>query len=287
MTEWEWIELLRARAGRANDGTGIGDDAALLPGNLVVSADAFIEGVHFRFDWADARTIGAKMAQAALSDIAAMGGEARCMLATLSACDSSCAPELLEGLLLSGVPLVGGDTTSAPPGAMTVALTVIGHANRPVLRSGAAQGDGVYVSGPLGGARAGLAALERNIALPELIDRFLRPRARLDIAPAWGKVAHAMIDISDGLSSELHHIARASGVRIEIETRAIPLFPGIEKSGLDPVRTALGSGEEFELLATAPVVPPGGIRIGVVTAGEGVFADGAPLAATGFTHWRR
>ncbi|MEK8022296.1 MAG: thiamine-phosphate kinase [Candidatus Hydrogenedentota bacterium] len=285
MNEREWISHLRARAGMAAGGVEIGDDAAVLPGNLVVSTDAFVEEIHFRWIWASPRIVGAKMAQSALSDIAAMGGTPLWMLANFSSSDSSNAPELLEGLLTAGVPLIGGDTTAAPPGATTVSLTVIGRASRPVLRSGARPGDVVYVSGPLGGSRAGLTALEKKLTLPDLIARFLSPRARFDLSESWGAVARSMIDISDGLASELHHIARKSNVCIEIERSAIPIFPGIERAGLDPISTALESGEEFELLATSALPPPGGFPIGRVVAGSGVTIDGSPLPDSGFTHW--
>lgn len=285
MDEWELIARLRNRVQPVVGVRGIGDDAAVLPGNLLVTADAFVEGVHFRADWTGWKRIGRKMAIAAVSDVLAMGGEPLWMLATLSAADlGSSALELLDGLLGVGVPLVGGDTTSAPPGATSVALTVLGKAERPVLRSGARPGDRVYVSGPLGGAKGGLLSLLNGRGRASLEERFLAPPSRREISLLWRDQASSMIDISDGLSSELHHLARESHVRIDIETARIPLFPGLSALDDDPVALALSSGEEFELLATSAEPLPQGFLLGEVSAGEGVFADGRPLVATGYTH---
>ncbi len=287
MNERDWIESLKARVPPPAEGLGIGDDCAVLPGGLVVTADSFVEGIHFRTDWASWRAIGRKAAEAALSDVAAMGGEPLWMLASLStARGAECAPDLLEGILEPGVTLVGGDTTGAPEGATMIALTVLGRAPRPVLRSGARPGDRVYVSGPLGGARAGLRSLERGLGLSACEERFLAPRARRDLAASWGRLASAMIDISDGLSSELHHIADASDVRILLRPAAIPLFTGAIVPGEDPVTTALASGEEFELLATSPVPLPDGIEIGVVEEGRGVHDGKAEIPRGGYVHWR-
>lgn len=271
MNEWEWIDRIRARVGPV-----IGDDCAILDGGLLATADAFVEGVHFRREWASWNAIGQKMAEAAISDICAMGGAPDSILATLSTNDPSAAPELLDGILSSGVPLVGGDTTSGP--VTVVSLTVLGRAERPVRRSGARGGDGVYVSGALGGSLAGLRSLESGLGLLDPEHRFLHPRARRDLARAWGAKASAMIDISDGLSNELHHIAKMSNARIEIDSKSIPIFAGTD------VETALASGEEFELLATSPHEL--GIRIGTVRQGSGVYIDGRPLGATGYTHWK-
>jgi thiamine-monophosphate kinase len=208
------------------------------------------------------------------------------MLATLSSSrDDDRARGLLEGILAAGVTLVGGDTTGAKPGSTTLSLTVIGSCERSVLRSGAKIGDRVALSGSLGGALGGLRSLERGLGIAALEERFLHPRARRDLAESWGQIANAMIDISDGLSSELNHLARASKVRIEIDAARIPVFAGLAALDEDPLAIALASGDEFELLATSDAALPSGIEIGWVTKGDGVFIDGRPLPSTGWTHW--
>ncbi len=291
MNEWEWIELLRTRATAVPDGgIGIGDDAAVLAfagENLLVTTDTFVEEIHFSSRWSSWPRIGRKMAEAAISDVAAMGGIPLAMVAGFSAAAESAAaaPGILEGLLASGVPLIGGDTTGAAAGSMTMTITVLGRAARPVLRSGARPGDRLWLSGPLGGAAAGLLSLNRGLGLSTCEARFLDPRARGDISGAWGASATAMIDISDGFAAECHHLAESSGVRIVVDEAALPLFPGIEAAG-DPLAMALGSGEEFELLATAAQLLPGGICVGRVAEGDGVVReDGTVLARTGWTHW--
>lgn len=273
MNEWDWIDHLRRQPGVV----GVGDDAAVLDNGLLVTVDTFVEGIHFRREWASWQSIGRKMAESAISDIAAMGGTAHSMLASLSTAEPEIGKPLLEGILSAGVPLVGGDTTGG--NGTTVSLTVLGSALRPVLRSGAKEGDTLYVSGPLGGARAGLLSLEHHRDQRDCEAKFLAPRARTDLAAAWGRHASAMIDISDGLSSELHHLAKESNAMLEIDLASIPIFSGADRE------LALESGEEFELLAASPVALPHGIPIGVVKKGSGVYAGGRALPKTGYTHW--
>lgn len=292
MNEWEWIDLLRGRMTAAPaGGIGIGDDAAVIPlgGEMVlVTTDTFVEGIHFSPRWAAWPRIGRKMAEAAVSDIAAMGGEPIAMVAGLSASAeiaTTAAPGLLEGFLASGVPLVGGDTTGAVSGSLTVTITVIGRSARPVPRSGARPGDRLWISGAVGGSAAGLVSLERGLGLAACEARFLDPRSRCDLALSWGATASAMIDISDGFAAECHHLAEASGVRIVVDEGAPPIVPGLEKAG-DPLALALGSGDEFELLATSAQPLPGGICVGRIEAGAGVVReDGTPLPRAGWTHW--
>lgn len=296
MNEWDWIDLLARRvnplAGAASGvRTAIGDDAAVLEhgdGKLLVTTDAFVENVHFTPRWAAWPRIGRKMAEASVSDVCAMGGEAFAMVVALSAASAGAeeaARGLLEGFLASGIPLVGGDTTGAAPGSLTVTVTVLGRARRPVLRSGARPGERVWLSGPVGGALAGLRSLEQALDLASCEERFLDARARRDLAVAWGERAGAMIDVSDGLAAECHHLAASSGARIVLDASAIPIAPGIAAAG-DPLSLAMGSGEEFELLATSALDLPGGVVIGRVEEGTGVyFADGRAVERAGWTHW--
>lgn len=285
MNEHDWISLLRSRVGVTTGIVGVGDDAAVLPGGLLATTDTFVEGIHFRPEWAPWERIGRKMAEASISDIAAMGGTPLWMLANLSSsAGEEAARGLLEGILASGVPLVGGDTTSAPRGALTVSLTVLGRADRPVYRIGARPGDSLYISGPVGGAQGGLVSLEQKLGIASLENRFLDPRARVDLGKVWAKTATAMIDISDGLSSELHHLARESHMRLWINPSAIPLHPDLASVTDDPLGMALGSGDEYELLAASPSPLPQGILIGVVEEGEGVFARERELPLKGYSH---
>jgi thiamine-monophosphate kinase len=288
MNEWNWIERLKRVVPVPADGiVGIGDDAAILHDGLLVSTDAFVESIHFRVEWASWEEIGRKAAEATISDIAAMGGEPLALFAAYAAnAPGAAAERLLAGILEAGVPLLGGDSTGAPEDTVFLALTVLGRAERPVLRSGARPGDRVWISGPVGGSAAGLLSLELGLGLHECERRFLAPRARIKIGRDWAASATAMIDISDGLSSELHHLAHSSGVGIAIRGDAIPFFPGIEATGRDPLDLALGSGEEFELLATGPTSLPGGIEIGEIVETPGVTLDGKSLPASGYTHWR-
>ena len=285
MKESEWIRYLLDRVPQSQKFTGIGDDAAIIQNHHVVSTDTFVENIHFKQDWADWKQIGKKMAIGAQSDMFAMGALPLYMLANLSTSEGEAASKgILEGILSIGVPLVGGDTTSAASGSTTVSITVFGSAPCPLQRSGAQEGDFIYVSGSLGGSKAGLYSLQNNLGLTQLEDRFLSPPIRRDISQEWASKAHAMIDISDGLSNELYHLADASGVKCVIDTSAIPLFSGIEETDLNPLLTAFSSGDEFELLATSPVELPNGIRIGKVEKGAGVITEDGVLSVTGYDH---
>lgn len=286
MNELEWIEFLRSHVSKPEFGVGIGDDAAVLRDGTLVSIDTFVEGIHFRQDWASWPEIGRKIAVASISDIGAMGGRCTAMLATLSTCEGAkAATGILDGLLLPGIPLVGGDTTSAAKGSTTISLAVLGHACRTVLRSGALPGDRIYVSGELGGSRAGLISLQKGLTQRDLEKRFLNPPDRSAIAVEWGRQASAMIDISDGLVSELYHLSEASRVRIVLDVSAVPIFPGVERIGNDIRAIAMESGDEYELLASSPSPLPEGILIGSVVAGEGVTStEGRLIARSGYCH---
>jgi thiamine-monophosphate kinase len=325
--EFRLIDRIRGKAGALGAGeVGIGDDAAVvsLGTHALLTTDAFIEGVHFDFAIADPYQAGARMVTAAVSDVAAMGGTPRHVVMSL------CAPPALplivfdaltDGILAScssyGAALVGGDTVRTS-GPLVVSLAVTGlPAARPLLRSGAHPGDVLAVTGRLGGSSAGLEALRDPKLLadfPDLAARHLGPRARVhegELLASSGAVT-SMIDVSDGLSSEVHHLARASGVGIEVDTDRIPLFDRVgeiaARLGRDPVEMALSSGEEFELLFTLRVPDPEEIGrlfeyiraktgtevtgIGeALPAGRGVVrvdsrGGARPLEVRGFDHFR-
>lgn len=235
---------------------GIGDDAAVLDvptgERLVVSTDASVEMVHFRREWLSAEEIGARAAVAALSDLAAMAATPLGLLLAL-ALPESWDGEIAE--LARGVgdaaervrcPIVGGNVTRA--NELSLTITVLGSARAPLRRSGARPGAGVFVTGRLGGPGAALRALSSGrVADAHHMARFAAPRARI-AESRWLADAGATsaIDISDGLAVDAAHLARASGVTIELDAAMIPLVEGVSAGD------ALASGEEYELIITFP-----------------------------------
>lgn len=231
---------------------GVEHDAALLGTDLVVTQDALVEGVHFRFDWISWRELGFRAAAVNLSDLAASGATPEALLVTLAAPASTLTADVIalyEGIAETGVPVVGGDTTSAAE--VVISVTALGRSDRVPGRAGAQPGDLLVVTGPLGAAGAAFRA-----------ERYARPPLRLAEGRALAETAHALLDISDGLAVDAGHVAARSGVRCVIELGDVPLAPG---ATIDD----LGFGEDFELLAALP--DAGGYPvIGRVEAGEGV-----------------
>jgi thiamine-monophosphate kinase len=273
--ELELIRRIRGRIGGPGVGTvvGLGDDAAAFEppkGLELFTSDAFVEGVHFRRDFSSLREIGAKCMVANVSDVAAMGGfPTRATVALCVPADASNADidELYDGMIgiaeRYGFEIVGGDIVSSIEGlVVSVALLGAVEPDRIVTRSGAVVGDAVVVTGSLGGSEAGLLSLIEGLPGGGAVDaarrRHLAPAARLTEAQAIIDVAtpHAMIDVSDGLSSEVWHIAEESGVGVRLSGEAVPVDPAAievaREMGLDPLALALKSGEEFELLVTIP-----------------------------------
>jgi thiamine-monophosphate kinase len=252
--EFDLIRQLERRWGSA--ARGIGDDAATLDvplgEQLVVTTDTSVEDVHFRRRWLSSEEIGFRSAMAAISDVAAMGARPLGMTVALALPDAWI--QDLDGLA-DGIgaaarsrecPILGGDLSRAQ--ALHLTFTALGAAARPVRRSGARAGDGVYVTGALGGPRAALQALLANTAPQPLHrERFARPLARVHEGMWLGTHgATALIDISDGLVSDAEHLAVASGVDLTIDLDIVPLVAGCA------ARDAARSGEEYELLFTAP-----------------------------------
>lgn len=251
------FDLVRAMLGRWGElAHGIGDDAAIVDipvgERLVVSTDASVEGVHFRREWLTLREFGYRATAAALSDLAAMAAAPRGMVIALTIPEASVeeVEALSDGIgdaaRATGTPIVGGDITRGRQ--LTVTVTVLGSTANPARRDMVAPGDFIYVTGVLGGPAAALRALERGEELePLLRERFARPRPRLQEAQWLAQHGvRAMIDISDGLASELQHLAVASGVELRIDADRIPVMRGCTWPD------ATHGGEEYELVVASP-----------------------------------
>lgn len=246
--------------------TGIGDDAAVIAGAtpdgdwLLVTTDMLVETSHFRRDWAAPEQIGIKSVVCNVSDIAAMGGTPTFMFVSLALppdANVAWVESLYRGMADAcrryNVVLAGGDTTHGQ--AVTISITLLGRVSSANLRlrSHARPGDLLCVTGPLGGAAAGLAMLSAGIEPPPYLrDKHLAPDCRLDVSPTIAPLARAMIDISDGLAAEVNHICDQSGTGAEIDAGAVPLHASVHDAarltGNDALVFALSGGEDFELL---------------------------------------
>ena len=309
---------------------GIGDDAAVLqPGqeNLVVTTDMLVEGIHFDLTFCPLRHLGYKAVAVNVSDIAAMNAiptQITVSLAIGSRYTVEAIEELYAGIRMAcdnyKVDLVGGDTTSSNAG-LVICITAIGEVGKgqAVLRSTAQANDLICVTGDLGAAYLGLQVLEREKQVfldnPEmqpdlqrkeyLVQRQLKPEARMDVIyelKELGVKPTAMIDISDGLASELMHICSQSQVGAAIYQDKLPVDQQVldtaEEFRLDPVMCALNGGEDYELLFTVALSDFDKIRnhpditiIGKMTpAAEGVrlvtpSGNTVPVKAQGWTHF--
>ncbi|MDX6407321.1 MAG: thiamine-monophosphate kinase [Gaiellaceae bacterium] len=248
----------------------IGDDAAQLAGGLVVTQDALVERVHFRLDWISWRDLGWRAAAVNLSDLAASGADPEGLLVTLavpSETELHDILELYEGIAETGVPVVGGDLSKAEE--LILSVTALGRSARTPGRAGAVPGDRLVVTGPLGAAGA---AFRRQ--------SYVRPPLRLGEGKELAAVAHALLDVSDGLAVDAGHISSRSGCRVVIELETVPLAQGAELRDL-------GFGEDYELLAALP--EPGRFAmIGRCEEGEGVAVtlNGDPYDLGGWQHFR-
>lgn len=259
---------------------GVGDDAAVLKHpdeNTLVSTDMLVEGVHFDLAYMPLKHLGYKAVMVNLSDIYAMNGKATQITVSIAVSNrfpKEALEELYAGIYLAcktyKVDLVGGDTTSSTTG-LIISVTALGTTQTPVYRKGAQPNDLLVVSGDLGAAYMGLQVLEREKevfkanpnnqpdldAYTYLIERQLKPEARKDIPELLAQLCvtpTAMIDISDGLSSEILHLCKHSEVGCDLYEEKIPLDPQFiavcEEFNLDSTTIALAGGEDYELLFT-------------------------------------
>lgn len=240
----------------------IGDDCAVLrlgEALWVVAADMLVSGRHFR-GWASPEDVGYKAVAVNVSDVAAMGAVPRFVLASGGAHDAQTTLRCMEGVLEAcgefGAYPLGGDTTGAA--ALTVDVAILGQlAHAPVLRSGARVGDLLAVSGELGASAAGLLALESGDTGPErLVRKHLRPEPRVALGRAAARLgAHAMIDLSDGLASDVRHVCERSNVGCRIDLGLLPVAGDTREyalsAGRDPEILAATGGEDYELLMAA------------------------------------
>ena len=304
------------RSGRAAVLTGIGDDCAVLRlrhgHDPLLTTDFSLEGIHFRRDWHPPESVGHRVLARGLSDIAAMGGgpvAAFLSLALPRDLAQAWVERFLSGLLglarKYGVRLAGGDTAESPDGILAD-IVVVGCApdGKAVLRSGARPGDRIFVSGELGGSAAGVEGMRarpRKKLRPQDYPRHFYPEPRVELGRILREkgLATAMIDLSDGLSTDLAHILEESGVGAEIESELIPrarVGRPAHEVGLD---LALHGGEDYELLFTSPRgkrVPRqiAGVPltlIGHITRGRKVFlvnqhSVGHELIPRGWEHFR-
>jgi thiamine-monophosphate kinase len=318
LNESEIIARFRATFPQRSATVGIGDDAAIV-GDQVITTDLLLEDVDFRAT-IPIGLIARKSLAVNLSDLAAMGAIPAYAVVALGLPPwaleqiEAFGTALAEAATQYDIDLVGGDLSRADK--LTIAITATGWTGqRPLLRSGAKPGDRIYVSRPIGGSAAGLFLLERNswsieppaalgYAQREFFASVVRrhvdpePEVRLGIALGGIEEVSACIDISDGLSSDLHHLCEASGCGAAIERERLPIFPDLLGSGsalgINVQQAVLHGGEEYALLFTSslreselssrlrrPVY-----AIGRMTEERGVTINGEPLAAAGFDHFR-
>jgi thiamine-monophosphate kinase len=270
---------------------GLDAEGAVLAGDVVVTQDVLVAGVHFRLEWTGWRDLGYKAATVNLSDLAALGAEPEALLVGLALSAETEADDVVElyaGIAEPGVSVLGGDTVAG--GEVVLSVTAVGHSERVPGRSGAQPGDALVVTGPLGGAAAGLEVLRQGReGFDDLVRMHRRPPLRLVEGRLLARNAHALIDLSDGIASDAARIAERSGCCLVVDVERLPLAPGIEQVGGAPFWSL---GEDYELLAA---LTPGDAEasgfpvVGRCEEGAGVELrlDGKPIAVAGWDSFRK
>ncbi len=286
---------------------GIGDDAAVLatshaPAHLVWTIDEQVEGVHFRRTLASWHQVGWRSFMAAASDVAAMGAVPWCALSALvlsDDVDDEAFAEIVRGqgdaATAIAAPIVGGNL--ARGGAVSIATTLLGMCNRPVRRSGARAGNGLWLAGRLGLAAAGLKAIERSLAGTAALDTaaaaWRTPMALVREGSEMAAAASAAVDVSDGFARDAGHLAEASEVALVFDESALladlVLIEAAEALGESALDLALYGGEDYAIVATSDVPLAGFRRIGDVCEGQGLRLRGAngvrAIEPRGFDHF--
>jgi thiamine-monophosphate kinase len=300
MSERDLITRIRELFPRA------GDDAAVI-GNQVITNDVLVENVDFTRD-IPLRLVARKSLTINLSDIAAMGGRPRYAVVAIGSPDEERAAAVVEELATAAreqeVEIVGGDLSRSEQ--LFISVTLIGEAAQPILRSGARRGDRIYLSRPIGGSAAGLALLQRgtegaDYAEREFIEsakrRHLEPEAEVALGLKLAGIATSCIDVSDGLSTDLHHLCDASNAGALLDGDRIPAFADLPRFGprlgINVRDAVLHGGEEYALLFTSTLreselsarVGRPVYAVGRITEERGVRINGEPLERRGFDHF--
>lgn len=265
--------------------SGLDAEGAVLSEGYVVTQDTLVQDVHFRLEWTSWRDLGYKAAAVNLSDLAAMGAEPSGLLVSLAvpaAEEAENVFDLYEGLGEAGVPVVGGDLTSSP--VVSITVTALGRSERVPGRAGAQPGDILVVTGPLGASAAGLHVLAHGLeGFDQFVERHRRPLIRITEGRKLARVAHAMIDVSDGIGADAARIAERSGCDVTITADDLPVAEGIERVADLPFWTM---GEDYELLAALSPEDAAGSGFFVVGKCEGPRRSSTRIDAGGWDSFR-
>jgi len=307
-SELALIKLIRERFPKKRKEIlkGIGDDAMVFRNGYAVSTDSFFENVHFDLKYFSMFALGYHCMAASLSDLAAMGAMPICALVSLNLTKKIIKKDVDD--LYNGFEKIvgkykmdigGGDIVASPCLGMTI--TVIGYTNRPLMRHGAKIGQALFVTNFLGLAEAGRLVLKENLPkdeYPDAIKKHLFPEPRIFECQKMKKFITSAIDTSDGLSTDAHHLAEESNVKIVIDAEHVPIHPEVGKfcriKKLDPLQFILASGEDFELLVTArqiPRIPSIKVfKIGRILRGSGLYLSShgklKRITPSGYEHLR-
>jgi thiamine-monophosphate kinase len=291
----EQIQSIFARTGKANLVVPNGDDGAVFTAKnqVIACADVAVEGIHFKSEWSSLYEVGRKITAANLADICAMGGWPDFLLVTVVLPEKylSNALDLAKGIAfeadLVGAQVVGGDVSTG--GELSISITALGETVKPLLRSGAAVGDSVYISSLPGFSAAGLYLLSNKKKYDsEIATSAIAQHKTPTLEYAKYRESYAnlncAIDVSDGLVSDAAHLAKASNVRIDLNSDSLRRSSLKEIDGEIFMDWVLNGGEDHVLLGTSAHTIPGFIEIGTVLAGSGVTLDGREIAARGYSH---